>query len=1112
MVKLILGRAGSGKTEYVFNRIKELADGGCSDILLIAPEQYSLICERRLLDTLGESRISCADNSTFTKICGDAQRLYGGDGLQKLSKGGKVILMYKAVQSVKDSLVLFNKKTDTLSFVSSMIDTYDEMKSCNLTSRQIYDMSRGIENDLLLKKLTDISAVMGAYENIIKDSYADPADDLIRLYKKLCGKNYFADRHVFLDGFNGFVAREYKLLELIIAEAQEVTITLCTDNAPVGDGELFSYVNKSADIIKSIADKAEVPIETHYLDGNYRYKSSALAAVEKSFCNQAVTDYNVCDGAVEIYAAKNITDECSQVSRRIRSLLRSGYRARDIAVITRDLNKYRAELSSSFKKYGVPYYNDERQPVNTQPLVVMIKYLLRCVNNSLRSDDIISLAKTGLTFLGDEEINALENYTYLWNINGMKWTKPFENSPRGFVNEITDSDRQRLEAINKTREALIIPILSFKNAAKSRDTRTICEAVYNTLIMFMADEKVRQYAVELSKSGMPALAAEQGRIWELVMEILNQLAVTAQGKITLKEFDHLFSLIIASEDLGSVPVGIDNVQFGQADRIRTDNPRAVFILGANEGEFPKAVSQSGLLSESERRIMLENDFKLYSYGDIQYAQEKYFAYTSCCCARERLFISYTGNTGRDAAPSEIVTSVKEALPDIREYKSSDIDDIELIETKENAFELMSERYFYTDAFYSSLKKYFENDGRFPAVAAMAENRDEKIESRELSSRLFGRDMYLSASRVEDFYNCPYRYFCKFGIAAKPRKKAEIDPMQRGTLIHYVLEKLLSSVGSRQLSQMSDSEINDLVNKFLDEYFREGMGNISDVSKRFMYNYRRLSKLICSVAVHLAHEFSESDFEAKAFELPIDCGKDVEPAVIELSDGGSVRIRGSVDRVDMYEKDGEKYVRVVDYKSGNKVFSLSDIMCGLNLQMFIYLFSLCSDKNAELSGIPAGVLYMHASRSVFPFESKREAKDKIDSEEDSSFKMKGIVLDDGEGKIPEAMEHDLRGKYIPVKLKANGTLTGQLISLEQLGQLNKKVDGLIKQMGEELHKGNIDRAPVRNKNHLHTCEYCDYADVCANKKAVVFNQKEDLSDAEVKEILGKEYGEDAELDE
>ncbi len=415
---------------------------------------------------------------------------------------------------------------------------------------------------------------------------------------------------------------------------------------------------------------------------------------------------------------------------------------------------------------------------------------------------------------------------------------------------------------------------------------------------------------------------------------------------------------------------------------------------------------------------------------------------------------------------------------------------------------------YNTEFYSSLKEYFKDDSSFEAICSLAENKSVQIKNKETSTSLFGADMYVSASRVEDFYNCPFRYFCKFGLNARPRNKAEIDPMQRGTLIHYVLEKILSDVGSKALSKLGERQIVDLVDKYTNEFFMSEMGNINDLSLRFKYNYKRLSKLIYSVVIHLAKEFSVSDFEAKAFELSIDKDGQVKPEVLSLDDGGTIQIRGSIDRVDTFEKNNERYVRVVDYKSGRKVFNLSDIMQGLNLQMFIYLFSLCEDKTASLNGTPAGVLYMHSSRDIFPFDSKKSAESDIEQKEDSSYKMKGIVLKDDDNIVASAMEKDFAGKYIPVKMNKNEELTGSLASLEEFGLIHKKVNSLVAQMGSELHSGNISHSPVKNKNHKNTCDFCDYKDVCANKKIIECRVTEELTDEEVKKQLVEEFSENA----
>ncbi|MCD7872211.1 MAG: PD-(D/E)XK nuclease family protein, partial [Clostridiales bacterium] len=449
----------------------------------------------------------------------------------------------------------------------------------------------------------------------------------------------------------------------------------------------------------------------------------------------------------------------------------------------------------------------------------------------------------------------------------------------------------------------------------------------------------------------------------------------------------------------------------------------------------------------------------------------------------------------------IVNSLRAIFENIITESRGDFSSLDFIESEASAFEMFAETFSENSAFSQSLKKYFENDGRYLSVKLLFENSSVNISDEKKATELFGTDMYLSASRLEDYFNCRFRYFCKFGLLARPLQKADLNPMETGTVIHYVLENILSEIGSEKLGSMKSAQIHILVDKYLNNYFTTQLGNISDFTARFRSRFMRLSKMLYSVVSRLADEFSQSEFEACAFELKIDKDADVKPKVIEL-DNGTVQIRGSVDRVDMLEKNGEKYIRVVDYKSGNKDFKLSDVLYGLNLQMFVYLFTVCSDKNSRYSGIPAGVLYMHAARSVYNL-SREKTKEDMFRESDKEFKMKGIVLYDENHDILKSMEKDLSGKYIPVKATAKGGVKGCFASFEELGVISRKIENLIKQMGNELHKGIIDQNPVNGIGHEKTCEYCDYSDVCANRRIIDKNEMKQISDENVVELLKEE---------
>lgn len=1103
MLQMIIGRAGSGKTEYIFNSMKNQVEQGDDSILLITPEQFSFISERRLLTDLGEDKVNCVENGSFSRLSSDIAKKYGSFTLPMLSKGAKAVLFKKACDSCKDELKLFSKNVNNNAFISSAVRIYDEMKACRVSYDDIISASNNADKVILSEKLHDIALIMSEYDNLIKDKYTDPAEELTYLYEKLLTLDYFKGRTVYIDGFSGFVAQEYKIIEVILKQAKSVYITFCSDSPGNNDEyDLFSYVNSNIEILTGVAKKENVKIlPPVYLTENHRAKNDELRSLEKNMYF-IKTPYEKEVKNISIFRAKSIVDECNYVSSEISKLMRQGINPSDITVICRDLDKYQRELQFSFSKYNIPYFDDERQSISSQPCVMFINFLFRVCAYYFRSDDIFSLLKTGLTALDTESISTLENYAFMWNINGTKWKSNFTESTRGFVDKISDSDKKALDEINKHRDYVISRLEKFSKSVKNTDAKGISRAIYYTLLDFSVDKKIKELAVSLDKSGKSALAVEQGRVWDLIMNILNELAVLSlDEKVSIKEYSKLFNLMIANEDLGNVPIGLDNVQLGSADRIRCNNPYACFVLGANDGEFPQNVSSSGLLTEADRVKLIDDNFKLYSYGETLNAQERYFAYMAVSCGSNRLYVSYR-NSVDDTCESSIVSEIKDTFPAIETKSNNGCVTLDSLETDANAFEFLASDYDDNSKMTVALKQYFsdkkEFENRLDAVNNLSINPVMKINNKDLARKLFKNDMYLSASRIEDYYNCAFRYFCKFGLNVRPRTKAEMNAMQTGTVIHFVLEHLVKDVTTKTLVTLDRAQVEELTKKYLKLFFDTKMGDSEQLGARFKYRFMRLSKMLTHVVLRLRDEFMNSDFEAKAFELSIGDGsenEEVKSKTYHLSDGGTIRIKGSIDRVDTYTENGIQYVRVVDYKSGTKDFVLSDILHGLNLQMFVYLFTLCESDN-ELSGVEAGVLYMHAARKVYNTERNVKNFNKSDNDE---FRMKGIVLNDESHSIAEHMDRELSNKYIPVSV-SNGELKGNIVSLADLGRISKKINELIVSMGDNLHMGYISQNPADSPHHDKTCEYCDYKDVCMNKKEIIPNLFDEPSFEETIKIL------------
>ena len=266
----------------------------------------------------------------------------------------------------------------------------------------------------------------------------------------------------------------------------------------------------------------------------------------------------------------------------------------------------------------------------------------------------------------------------------------------------------------------------------------------------------------------------------------------------------------------------------------------------------------------------------------------------------------------------------------------------------------------------------------------------------------------------------------------------------------------------------------------------------------MYLYNRLQKSVSEVLSRLILEFTRSSFVPVDFELKIDKDGSIAPYRTELEDGTSVSLKGIVDRVDMMELNGKKYIRIVDYKSGKKEFKLSDVLSGLNMQMLLYLFSIWENGSAYYGEniVPSGFLYMPA-RAEYVKPERAQSDEGIALKKAQTLRMSGMIL--GEDAVILGMDETVSGCFVPVERDGTKFKSNSLISLHQLSKLKKKVDKSIKEMASSLKKGKIPATPTI-KSLSSACDYCDYRSVCSHESGKNEKYLNDLSNKKCLELL------------
>jgi ATP-dependent helicase/nuclease subunit B len=263
-----------------------------------------------------------------------------------------------------------------------------------------------------------------------------------------------------------------------------------------------------------------------------------------------------------------------------------------------------------------------------------------------------------------------------------------------------------------------------------------------------------------------------------------------------------------------------------------------------------------------------------------------------------------------------------------------------------------------------------------------------------------------------------------------------------------------------------------------------------------------------IIFHIIEELSQSDFVPVDFEMKV--GEDIPAYELEIDSDTKLILTGSIDRVDLMEKNGNAYIRVIDYKTGNKDFKLSDILYGINLQMLIYLYAIQKNSGNKFGGkvIPSGVLYQPSTNKYINANADDDSG-KILAEQNKNLKMKGLVLDNPT--VISAMDKMGLATYIPVSY-SNGKLKSSesTASLEEMGRLFKKIDKLLIEMAKELHMGNVEFNPVKSTNRYDACAWCPYLSVCGYEAGKNCRNIDVFSKKEVFEQLEKEE-ENAQVD-
>lgn len=1069
MLQLWIGRAGAGKSRRCVDAIAQ--NRRHRRQLLLVPEHTSHEAEVDLCRALGDTAGRDAEVLTFRSLATRVLSQTGGLSDFTLDNGGKILTLRRCLQELSASLTVFARPSRRSAFLEQLMKLFDEFGAYAIAPdtlmAQVADLE-GTAGD----KLRDVALLYAAYDARLHTEGFDHRSRIQKLADALPGSDYLDGADLYVDGFSLFNAQEERVLRHALLRCHSVTVTLLGDKY---DATLFGNAVRERERLVRLAREAGVACEIRYLTARM---PGALGHLEQHLFGEE-TAWPEETEAVTLYRADTAYSEVEWVAAAIRRLAMQGVRYRDMGVACRRMEDYGPLIREIFRRCGIPAYVSVRSDILEKPAITMLTSALDAVTGGFGYQDMFRCLKTGMAGITAEECDVLENYVIAWNIRGTTWIRDEDwvAHPGGYGLAMDDRYRAQLDAINAIRRKVRAPFAALHRAMTEEATaREKAAALYRFAQQTHVPETLQTAAEQLAAAGDAQTAAEYRQIWEIFCGVLDQFVeILGDTAVDGEEFARLLRLVLTQYSVGTIPATLDQVKVSEITRNDRHNVRYMFLLGANDSVLPLTEHRTGILDREDRRVLQQREIRLSDRDFDQLDNELQNVYACLVQPTEGLCVSYPTLDARGVAllPSFVVHRLEKLFPRCRKPRQ---DGAYRLEMPATALEAAGEQMG------SPLWRHFAEDPAFQGVCQAMEQ-SSRMERGRLSPEavrlLYGREVPMSASRMDKFNSCHFAYFMQYGLGAKERKQADFDASQVGTFIHYLLENVAREAGEKGGFAALDSDaLHRMVERYVEEYTATEVGDLGGKSPRFRYLFLRLRQEALAVVESLVEELRQSDFTPVAFELGFG-GRDGALPAIHVEDGDTaLSVTGKVDRVDAWEKDGKLYLRVVDYKTGRKKFSFTDVRYGLGIQMLLYLFTLQQQGEAYFGKpvVPAGVLY-HPAKDPILSMSRNSTDSAIAAQRLKEQKRSGLLLDDAA--VLQAMEHGAPAQavYLPVGSRKDGTLTGSLATAEQLGKLGRHVDRVLRQIAGEIRRGNISADPCAYGTEKDACTYCPYRTVC-----------------------------------
>ena len=1132
-LRFCFGPSGSGKSHRIYEEIMQrAAEEPGRNFLIIVPDQFTMQTQKDLVMRSDRDGILNIDVLSFGRLSHRILEEVGTKEMPVLDDTGKSLVLQKVAADLKEQLPAMGSLLHKQGYIHEVKSAISEFMQYGISAQDMDKLITSAQKrGALAMKLKDLKTLYRGFQDYIRDHFITTEETLDVLRRSLSKSKILKGSVVVFDGFTGFTPIQNRLIQELMRVCAEtiVTVTIGVGEDPYkmdGEQKLFHLSKKTVADLEKLAAEAEVERgEDLFVKGepNRFAKAPALHYLEQNLFRYQYEPYAGEQQEIHMFEALSPREEVHQTALYIRHLIREqGMTYRDIAVVIGDLEGYASYVETEFGQLEIPCFLDRTRGIVLNPMIEYIKSALQLYIKDFSYDTVFHFLRSGMADISREEIDELENYVIRTGARGYRtysrlFTRRTEEL-QGNAEGSEQAEEKTMERLNRIRQQFMdaVEILHMGSQEKAGD---YVSHLYDFLEQNQVQQKLLNYQQQFEKEGDLSRAREYAQIYRLVMDLLDQVyELLGEEEISRQEFADILEAGFGEITVGTIPQNVDRIVVGDMERTRLKQVKVLFFLGVNDGNIPKNASKGGIISDMDREFLIESGTEMAPSPRQQMYIQRLYLYLNMTKPSEQLYLSYAkvNSEGKGIRPSYLIDTVRKLFPAMSVEYPQNRSRLEQIEGRqEGARYLAEELREYVEGtlpeeerqdFYLMYRAY-EADavGRDLLTRAAFRRYRESGLSRIVARALYGQQLENSVSRLETYAACACRHFLQYGLSLQEREEFGFEASDMGTVYHAVLENFAGKLAESNLTWWDFTE--DFAAKAVKESVEAYAATYGETvlysSARNEYAITRMSRILTRTVLTLQKHLKQGSFQPDDYELSFRFAEDLDSIHVDLSEDEKMHLQGRIDRIDVSEDAEHVYVKVIDYKSGNRKFDLAALYYGLQLQLVVYMnaaMEMESRKHPDKEIVPAALLYYHVDDPTI--ETPVELTDEqINEQILAKLRMNGVVNSDPG--VVERLDRYMQDKsvVIPVEKKKDGSFSARsgVLSREEMQLISSYVDAKIRSIGREILDGKIAANPYEKGNE-EACTYCAYKKVCGFDGSIPGYEKRQLEDLDKQALM------------